>query len=80
MATRSLREQSLPRFALRREEAAATLGVSPSTFDKWVNDGRMPPGRKIDGITLWDTDEVRDHWIALRDGAIVKNPLDRMVI
>lgn len=78
--SRTLREQSLPRFALRREEAAASLSVSPSTFDKWVGDGRMPKGRKVDGITLWDTDEIREHWISLRDGSIGTNPLDNLVL
>ena len=80
MSSRSLREQTLPRFALRRDEAAASLSVSPSTFDKWVDDGRMPKGRKVDGLTLWDTEEIREHWLALRDGAIVRNPLDNMVL
>lgn len=80
MAARSLREQTLPRFALRRDEAAACLSVSPTTFDKWVADGRMPKGRKVDGLTLWDTEEIRDHWIALRDGAFARNPLDDRVI
>ncbi len=80
MARSSLRETSLPRFALRREEAAASVSVSPTTFDKWVADGRMPKGRKVDGLTLWDTEEVREHWVAIRDGAIVRNPLDTRVI
>lgn len=80
MAARSLREQSLPRFALRRDEAAASLGVSPSTFDKWTLDGRMPKGRKVDGLTLWDTEEIREHWAALRDGGMARNPLDERSI
>lgn len=80
MTTRSLREQTLPRFALRREEAAASLSVSPSTFDKWTADGRMPKGRKIDGLMLWDTEQIREHWLALRDGVMTHNPLDDMVL
>jgi len=78
--SRTLREASLPRFAMRREEAAASLGVSPTKFDEWCDDGRMPQGRKIDGLKLWDTDEVRDHWQAMRDGTIVRNPLEDKVI
>ncbi|MFK8250673.1 helix-turn-helix transcriptional regulator [Ancylobacter terrae] len=80
MTARSLRESSLPRFALRREEAAASLSVSPGTFDKWVSDGRMPKGRRVDGLVLWDVDEIREHWLALRDGVITRNPLDGMVL
>lgn len=46
------RELSLPRFAVRREEAAASVGVSASKFDEWVRDGKMPKGHKIDGVVL----------------------------
>lgn len=77
----SLRELSLPRFALRRDEAAASLAISPTLFDDWVSDGLMPKGRKIGGVVLWDAHEVRDHWIALRDGdgCARKNPFDKVV-
>jgi predicted DNA-binding transcriptional regulator AlpA len=74
----SLRDLSLPRFALRRDEAAACLAVSPTKFDEWIADGRMPKGRKIDGVTLWDASEVREAWERLRDGE-VHNPFDRVV-
>lgn len=75
------RELSLPRFALRRDEAAASLAISPTLFDEWVGDGRMPKGRKIGGVVLWDTQEVRDHWISLRDGdaAPKNNPFNGVV-
>jgi hypothetical protein len=33
---RSPRDLSLPRFALRRDEAAASVGVSATKFDEWV--------------------------------------------
>lgn len=39
---------------LRRPQAAAYAGVSPSKFDEWVRDGRMPAGRPVDGCVLWD--------------------------
>ena len=63
----SLREASLPRFAMRRDEAAASLGVSLPKFLQWVKDGRMPAGRKIDGVALWDVESVRSAWLRLRD-------------
>jgi predicted DNA-binding transcriptional regulator AlpA len=58
---------SLPRFAMRREEAAASVAVSPTKWDEWVKDGRMPKGLKIDGVVLWDTAQVLDAWERLRD-------------
>ena len=73
----SARDASLPRFALRRDEAAASLAISETTFVKWVEQKRMPPGRKIDGVVLWDTQEVREHWNKLKDGDVVAdNPFD----
>lgn len=39
---------------LRRESAAAYVGVSASKFDEWVNDGRMPKPKRVDGCTIWD--------------------------
>jgi predicted DNA-binding transcriptional regulator AlpA len=77
--SKPLRELSLPRFALRRDEAAASLAVSTTKFDEWVTDGRMPRGRKIDGVVLWDTEEVRNAWETLRDGRDYRNPFDGVV-
>ncbi|WP_142628087.1 DNA-binding protein [Rhizobium sp. P007] len=67
MGAASIREQSVPRFALRRDEAAASLAISPSLFDNWVGEGKMPKGRKIGGVVLWDTESVRTAWLALAD-------------
>jgi predicted DNA-binding transcriptional regulator AlpA len=75
----SPRDVSLPRFALRREEAAASVAVSPTKFDEWVKVGRMPPGKKIDGVVLWDVTEVHEAWVRLRDGECSKNPFDEVV-
>jgi predicted DNA-binding transcriptional regulator AlpA len=75
----SPRDLSLPRFALRRDEVAASLAVSTTKFDEWVADGRMPKGRKIDGVVLWDVQEIREAWERLRDGLHLKNPFDGVV-
>jgi predicted DNA-binding transcriptional regulator AlpA len=75
-ATLSPRDLSLPRFALRRDEAAASLAISETTFDKWVELKHMPPGRKIGGVVLWDTQEVRESWNKLKDGDTANNPFD----
>jgi hypothetical protein len=72
----SPREASLPRFALRRDEAAASVAVSPTKFDEWVVGGKMPKGRKIDGVVLWDVQELREAWQRLRDGETISNPFD----
>lgn len=74
----SPRDLSLPRYALRREEAAGSLGISPTLFDAWIRDGLMPPGRKIGGVVLWDAAEIRDRWYKLWEGENVggKNPFD----
>jgi predicted DNA-binding transcriptional regulator AlpA len=56
-----------PRRALRREDAARYVGVSPTKFDQLVNDGRMPKPFRIDGCTLWDIRELDDAIDALRD-------------
>ena len=75
----SLRHVSLPRFALRREEAAASLSISPTLFDTWVNDGLMPRGHKVRGVILWDVNEVFECWRKLRDGDKVDhNPFDHI--
>lgn len=81
----SLREISIPRFALRRDEAAASLAISPSLFDNWVHDGLMPEGRKIGGVVLWDAELIRVAWQSLNEAATAKpvdsgeNPFDNMV-
>jgi predicted DNA-binding transcriptional regulator AlpA len=43
----------LPR-GLRREDAAAYIGVSPATFDELVKAGRMPQPKRIGKRTIWD--------------------------
>lgn len=84
MARSSLREITLPRFAMRREEAASTVGVSPSKFDDWVKQKRMPAPIRADGVTLWDVEAVREAWEAMRDSASPPvddgpNPFDNLV-
>ncbi|AXV15818.1 DNA-binding protein [Neorhizobium sp. SOG26] len=84
MAGSSLREMTIPRFAMRRDEAAASLAISPSLFDNWIEEGRMPRGRKIGGVMLWDTEEVRSAWYRIvdRDASSAEdgeNPFDRAI-
>jgi hypothetical protein len=39
----------------------------------------MPKGYKIDGVVLWDCQEVREAWERLRDREHAKNPFDEIV-
>ena len=52
-------------FGLAEVEAAAAIGVSASKFRALVQDGRMPPARRIDGRLIWDVDELRAAFKAL---------------
>lgn len=67
MARATLREASINRLAYRRDEAAASLAISPSTFDSWILRGLMPKGRRIGGVTLWDAENLRAAWVALSE-------------
>lgn len=49
----SARATAEPR-GLRREAAAAYIGVSPTKFDEWVGDGRMPKPKRVDNCVIWD--------------------------
>ncbi len=85
MAGPSLRVSSLPRFALRRDEAAASLAISPSLFDLWIKQGRMPEGKRVGGVMLWDVEAIRAAWQGLNDADERKgedegeNPFDHLV-
>lgn len=37
-----------------RKEAASYVGVSPTSFDKLVNSGRMPQANQFLGRKVWD--------------------------
>lgn len=58
---------SLPPRGVRREEAAAYVGVSPRKFDEMVQDGRMPPAKRIDGRLVWDRRRLDEFFDALPD-------------
>lgn len=47
-----------PPRAFRAERAAAYLAMSTSTFLKLVEDGVMPAGVKVSGMTMWDRLEL----------------------
>jgi predicted DNA-binding transcriptional regulator AlpA len=55
----------VPRRGLSRDESAMYVGVSATTFDKLVADGRMPQPRRIDGRKVWDIRSLDLHFDAL---------------
>ena len=44
------------------------LGVSTTKFADWERRGLMPGSLKIDGVTLYDAQQLAIAWAALRDG------------
>jgi predicted DNA-binding transcriptional regulator AlpA len=48
------RDRTYPPRSMRREAAAAYIGVSTTKFDEAVADGRMPKPKRIDGCVIWD--------------------------
>lgn len=76
----TLRSASIPRFGLRRSEAAAAFGISEATFDKWVADRRMPRGHMIGGVLLWDIRQLGSAWDRLVQDDAQPNPFDRVVV
>jgi predicted DNA-binding transcriptional regulator AlpA len=65
---------SLPPRGLSRVQAAAYIGVSPSTFDKLIGQGAMPGPKKLLGRVVWDLKRVDECFDALDDAG--HNPWD----
>ena len=47
----------MPR-GLRRRDAAAYVALGVSKFDQLVADGRMPPPKKADKVSVWDREQL----------------------
>ena len=60
---------NLPPRGLGREAAAQYVGVSPSTFDKMVGDGRMPYPKQINTRRIWDRHQLDRSFDALPEMA-----------
>lgn len=55
MARHAALPLNLPPRLICREAAAAYVSVAPGTFDKMVQDGRMPRARRVsEGRVAWD--------------------------
>lgn len=60
-------KRPIPRLAYRRDEAASVLGVSVTKFSDWEHRGLVPKPIKVDGVTLYDAEEISEAWSAMRD-------------
>lgn len=58
---------SCPPRGLNRREAAAYVGVSPSEFDKMVEEGVMPKPKRRGRRTIWDRIALDGAFDALPD-------------
>ena len=65
---------SLAPRGLSREQSAAYIGVSPSTFDKLISEGVMPSPKKLRGRLVWDRKRIDECFDALNDDG--DNPWD----
>ena len=61
-------KRPIERLAYRRPEAAAAVGVSETKFADWEQRGLMPPAIFVDGCRLYDAEQLRQAWQALKDG------------
>lgn len=59
---------SLAPRGLSRPQAAAYIGVSVSTFDIMVSDGRMPKPKRINARIVWDRHRLDEAFAALPEG------------
>lgn len=75
MPRRDALPPSLPPRGLCRAEAAAYLGISPNTFDRMVEDGRMPGPKRINSRKVWDRLALDVAFVAL-PGEDEANPWD----
>jgi len=69
LAARAPRPSPLPPGmaprGLSRGQAAAYVGVSPTTFDRMVADTMMPKGKRVYGRVLWDVRKLDSAFDAL---------------
>ena len=69
-----------PPRGMRRPEAAAYVGVSPSLFDQMIHDGVMPKPKRYRRRNIWDRWALDEAFSCLPTDADtpVENPWDRV--
>ena len=67
--TTKARHSALPPMlaprGLRRTEAAAYIGMSPSLFDRMVAENTMPKPKRVGARTVWDRWEIDEAFSAI---------------
>jgi len=61
------RDRSYAPRGMRVEAAADWIGVGVTKFREMVADGRMPPGKLVDGCRVWDRFRLDEAFDALPD-------------
>lgn len=78
-AAEKVRALPLPTpLALSRAQAAAFIGISSTTFDRLVREGRMPRPKAIYGRNVWAVLALEQAFAALDAAATDHNPLDEV--
>ena len=79
---RDILPSSLAPRGLRRVQAAAYVGVSPSLFDRMVEEGVMPKPKRFGSRTIWDRWQIDEAFTALpnegEEPEVQPNPWDAM--
>jgi hypothetical protein len=57
---------AVPRLALRKHEAAASLGISISSFERLMRLGKLKPSRVAGRVPLFSIEHLRS-WLAEGD-------------
>lgn len=72
----SILPDSLPPIGVNREQAAAYIGISATSFDRLVYEGIMPDARILRGRLVWDVAEIADAFRAIphRSESTTTNP------
>lgn len=63
---------------LSRVQAAGYVGVSPSTFDRMVQDRLMPKALRVYGRVIWDRQALDEAFSALSDDSAGEDRWDRV--
>lgn len=61
---------------LRREDAAAYLGISASHFDRQRQAGAIPPPRDMFGVMIWDRHDLDSLFEPKKYSAVNDNQPD----
>jgi excisionase family DNA binding protein len=77
MGSRLANTLAYPPRALRADRAAAYLDISTPTFLRLVEQGRLPAGRKLAGITFWDRVALDDFVERYEGEQDTVNPWDK---